>query len=370
MGKQLYQPIYDITKSFEDNLKAGPNPAFKTKLSPPKLKQKFTLLGYKVNSPFGSAACPTGTDSRFIKQMFNNGYDIVTTKTRRSVYYQPNEFPNLVHIVPGRIAKGQEFEELPDRVAADSSEYETLTVANSYGNNSVDPKYWVPDARKANDYAAATGGRLLITSIVGTIQSGFTTDDYYQDFVKTALLAKDSGAHAIEINFSCPNVANEGVLCYDPDAVVEVSKRVKKAVGDIPLIAKVGYFPKSEQKLLETMVVSVAPYVAAINAINTFAAPIYHPEGGQAMPGKGRLKAGVSGHAIKDIGLDMAERLANIRNSRELPIEIMSCGGVLTPQDFQDYRDAGADAVLSATGAIWNPDLANQIKQHLAAHAD
>jgi tRNA-dihydrouridine synthase len=35
----------------------------------------------------------------------------------------------------------------------------------------------------------------------------------------------------------------------------------------------------------------------------------------------------------------------------------------MTPQDYFDYRQAGADAVMSATGAMWNPHLAQEIKQ-------
>jgi dihydroorotate dehydrogenase (NAD+) catalytic subunit len=105
--------------------------------------------------------------------------------------------------------------------------------------------------------------------------------------------------------------------------------------------------------------------VAGISAINTLAAPIYDISGKQALPGKGRLKAGISGHAIKDIGLDMTKRLDKIRKSLDLQMAIISMGGVLNVEDFAEYRQAGADAVLSATGAMWNPNLAAEIKNSL-----
>ena len=38
-------------------------------------------------------------------------------------------------------------------------------------------------------------------------------------------------------------------------------------------------------------------------------------------------------------------------------------GGVMTPKDFKEYRDAGADVVMTATGAMWNPYLAKEIKE-------
>ena len=39
---------------------------------------------------------------------------------------------------------------------------------------------------------------------------------------------------------------------------------------------------------------------------------------------------------------------------------------VITPADYKEYRDAGADAVMSATGAMWNSHLAAEIKDSLA----
>lgn len=359
-----YLPIYDITKSYEENLAAGPNPDFKATLKAPKTNKKYSFLGFEVGSPFGSSASPTGTDSNFIKRMFDNGYDIVTTKTRRSIHYNPHPIPNVVHIVPGKLSKNQDFQSLPNRTTTKDSDYKTLTIANSFGNNSADPKYWVPDARIANGYGSEEGS-LLITSIVGTIQTGFTTEDYYQDFATTALLAKQSGARVIEINFSCPNVHNEGVLCYDPAAVGAVTKLVRHVVGKTPLIAKIGYFPKPEQALLADVAAAAAPYANAISGINTFAAPVYDADGRQAMPGKGRLHAGLSGHAIKDLGLDMTKRLAKIRGEKGYKYEVVGVGGVLTAADFQEYRQAGADVVMSATGAMWNPNLALEIKRSL-----
>lgn len=42
---------------------------------------------------------------------------------------------------------------------------------------------------------------------------------------------------------------------------------------------------------------------------------------------------------------------------------IIGVGGVMTPEDYLEYKNAGADIVQSATGAMWNPYLAQEIKQ-------
>jgi dihydroorotate dehydrogenase len=63
----------------------------------------------------------------------------------------------------------------------------------------------------------------------------------------------------------------------------------------------------------------------------------------------------------------MVERLAKLRHKKGLDYQIIGVGGVMTPADFKAYRQAGADVVMSATGAMWNPGLANQVKASLSS---
>jgi len=43
----------------------------------------------------------------------------------------------------------------------------------------------------------------------------------------------------------------------------------------------------------------------------------------------------------------------------------VGCGGVAAPDDYKEYVSLGADAVMSATGAMWNPMLGQEIKRIL-----
>jgi dihydroorotate dehydrogenase (NAD+) catalytic subunit len=85
-------------------------------------------------------------------------------------------------------------------------------------------------------------------------------------------------------------------------------------------------------------------------------------KGEQALPGPNRLKSGVCGAGIKWAGVDMAKRLAAARTKLGLDYKIVGVGGVMSAADYHEYRAAGADLVQSATGAMWNPQLAAQIK--------
>jgi dihydroorotate dehydrogenase (NAD+) catalytic subunit len=59
----------------------------------------------------------------------------------------------------------------------------------------------------------------------------------------------------------------------------------------------------------------------------------------------------------------MVSRLAALRTKLGLKYEIIGVGGVMTSADYREYRLAGASVVQSATGAMWDPDLAIKIKK-------
>jgi dihydroorotate dehydrogenase (NAD+) catalytic subunit len=364
MTEQTAVMIYDPSKTFDENFDNGPftidpkQPIYKNTGEP-----QYSFLGHKLYSPFGIAAGSLPT-SNHIKYAFERGFDVNCYKTQRSVPFPVNEFPNVVYLdVDDDLTIERASRPLVGKLTADKTE--RLTITNSFGNPSRGPQFWVDDMKQA--VTAQGKGQLLIASVVGTIQDGFSQDDYYDDFVKTAELAASTGVSVIEVNLSCPNVANEGVICYTHDAVVEICRRIKAKIGDIPLVAKVGYFTSDQQALLEQIVLDAKDYVAAYSAINTIQAAVVDENGEQLLPGEGRLKSGVCGAGIKWAGLEMVKRLDDLRKKHKLSFEIIGVGGVMDAQDFHDYLDAGANLVQSVTAAMWNHNLAAEIKATLGS---
>ncbi|MEK7594042.1 MAG: hypothetical protein AAB436_00170 [Patescibacteria group bacterium] len=351
--------FFDPAKTFDDNFDHGPFLADSTTIYQNTGEPEYSFLGHKLYSPFGIGAGSLPT-SKHIRGAFERGFDVLCYKTQRSVEFPVNDFPNVVYIdAPGDLTSEDISKPVVGHLTTDKP-VEELTITNSFGNPSRGPGYWVKDMGQA--VAAQGKGQLLIASVVGTIQDNFTQEDYYDDFAAAAKLAVSSGAEAIEVNLSCPNVAKEGVLCYTYDAVIEVCKRTKAAIGDTPLIAKIGYFSGQQQDLLERIVLDTKDYLAAFSAINTLQAPVVDEQGEQLLKGEGRLKAGLCGAGIKWAGVDMVKKLDALRKQHSLDFEIIGIGGVMTPADFQDYRDAGADVVQSVTAAMWNDQLAAEIK--------
>ncbi len=360
MSTTTQQPIYDPAKTYDDNFDQGPFGAFHNpEAYQNKGEPQYRFLGYPVYEPFGMPAGPL-LNSKYVNAALDKGFDVVCYKTQRSSTFGCNEFPNVLYVdVDGDLTLEKASKPLVGKTQA-STDGSPLTITNSFGNPSRGPEFWVDDLKKA--VAHAGKGQLVMMSVVGTIKPGFSHDDYYDDFAATAKLAVDAGVKAIELNLSCPNVANEGILCYTPNAVREICRRTKEAVGDIPVVAKVGYFSKDQEDLLTKVVTEMGPYVAAISAINTIPAPVVDANGEQALPGQNRLSSGMCGASIKWAGLDMVKRLSALRKKLSLNYEIIGVGGVMSVADYRDYRQAGADAVQSATGAMWNPELAIEIK--------
>lgn len=354
--------LYDPSKTYTENWDKGPFPpqGFEPQEKQGSLNYKF--LGYPINLPFGIPAGPL-LNSNHIKFAFEAGFDVLCYKTQRSVKFLPNDFPNVLYLdIDGDLTLERAKKPLVGR-SEPSQPLENTSITNSFGNPSLGPDFWVEDLKKALTYAGK--GQLLIMSVVGTIQEGFTQEDYYNDFARAAKLAASTGVKAIEINLSCPNVANEGILCYTKDAVVAVCKKVKEAIGDTPLITKFGYFSEEQESLLEDTLRDIQPYISAISAINTLPAPVVDEDGKQALPGDNRLSSGICGASIKWAGLDMVKRLDGLRKKNGWNYEIIGVGGVMDVDDFHEYREAGADVVQSATAAMWNVNLAGQVKASL-----
>lgn len=343
-------PTYDIHKSYEENYDKGP--FFEDGIPErPALSSKIKFFDLEVNSPLGVPAGPL-LNSNWIKLYAELGWDIPVYKTVRTVEYNCHPAPNCVfadvshQLGPTDIGGDlQTLNEDPDRV-------EDLTITNSFGMPSKAPEIWMSDVEKSNNYLKA--GQVMVVSVVGTPGEG---KDLISDYVRCAEMAKEAGAKVIEVNYSCPNVCSgEGSVFADPELSSSISKAVKKAIGSTPLMIKMGVF--SNLIKFAEVVEANARYVDGIAGINTVSMKVYNPEGKQALPGKGRLSSGLCGSGIHDVSQMFTEQLAALRAEKKYDFLICGVGGIMTEADIDQRLGGGADIVMSATGAMWDPMLA------------
>ncbi|PIR82402.1 hypothetical protein COU20_02670 [Candidatus Kaiserbacteria bacterium CG10_big_fil_rev_8_21_14_0_10_59_10] len=353
----LHAPFYDPLKSYEENYEAGPFGAFADGVRiEAREAPHFDFHGHKINYPLGIPAGPL-LNSAFCKAAFDKGFDICVYKTVRSGSFPCHPFPNVLAIHPdGDLT----FETLQEPVVADATYTEPLSITNSFGVPSKDAPVWQEDVQKA--ISSAGEGQMLVLSFMGTVREGQSEQDFIDDYVLAARHAAETGAKVLETNLSCPNIGNEGLVCYNLDVTEKAAKGIRSVIGETPLILKVGYYKDDAE--LERLAEIAEAYADGLSGINTLQAEVRDASGAQALPGSpARLRSGVCGAGIKWAGLDFVRKLKAIKERRGFTFSIEGVGGVTVPEDFKEYRDAGADVVMTATGAMWNPYLAKEIKE-------
>ncbi|MFW2514198.1 hypothetical protein ACNI3K_10515 [Demequina sp. SO4-13] len=349
---------FDPLRTYEDNVECGPFGAFavQQEFSEPGSEPREAFMRHPVHRPFGVAAGPLPT-ARHCAGAFRHGFDVNVYKTVRTRAVPAHPFPNTLAVrVPGDLAANSGVTLVAD------GDFETATsISNSYGVPSCDPDQWQPDMAAAA--AAARDGQVLVGSCQGTRDG--SDADLVADYARAALLVSETGAGAVELNLSCPNEGAGTLLCFDTPLVATIADAAKERIGDVPLVLKIAYF--RDDDALARLVRAVGPLVNGIAAINTLPARLVDAEGRPALPGPGRETAGVCGTSIRWAGLDMVRRLTRHREAGRHEFGIVGVGGVMTAEDYRTYRAAGADAVMTATGAMLDAELGRAIRASLVS---
>ena len=180
------------------------------------------------------------------------------------------------------------------------------------------------------------------------------------EFGDVARIIAEAHPHLIEVNISCPNVADEfgtpfAATCESAAAVTEA---VKCNVGDIPISVKLAPNVPNIGRIAAAAVEAGAD---AITAVNTMPGMLIDAEAGR--PVLSNRTGGVSGPALKPIALRCVYEIA-----RAVRVPIIGTGGVTTGRDAAEMLMAGATAV-GVGSAVWTrgPEALGDIAAELAA---
>ena len=174
--------------------------------------------------------------------------------------------------------------------------------------------------------------------------SGSTIEEYRE----VTRLFDDSPIDAIEINISCPNVKEGGVV-FGNDPVM--SARVVAACRSVtkkPLIAKLSPNQTDIADNARRCIDAGADAFAVINTLMGMAIDIE-----ERVPIIGNNQGGLSGPAIKPIALLKVHQVYQVCKAHGIPI--IGQGGILTAQDALEFIIAGASAVGVGTALFYDP---------------
>jgi dihydroorotate dehydrogenase (NAD+) catalytic subunit len=164
------------------------------------------------------------------------------------------------------------------------------------------------------------------------------------------------GVSGVELNISCPNVKEYGVMFgSDPIMAGEVTARVK-ATTELPLIVKLSPNVANIRSVAAAVERAGADAISVMNTLYGMAIDIRRRE-----PVLAGGSGGLSGPAIKPHALYLVYEVA-----QEVGIPIIGIGGVMSGSDAVELLLAGATAVGLGTVLLVDPTAYRRIAAELA----
>ncbi len=177
------------------------------------------------------------------------------------------------------------------------------------------------------------------------------------DYVKVVdRLASERAVSGFELNISCPNVKQGGITFgTDPKQVEKITKAVKKASADKPLIVKL---TPTVTDISVTARAAVDAGADALSLVNTFTAMVIDIE--SQKPVLANRTGGLSGPAIRPIAVYLVNKVYN-EVAKPGRVPLMGVGGIRTARDAIEFMIAGASCVAVGTATFADPDCAIRI---------
>ncbi len=189
------------------------------------------------------------------------------------------------------------------------------------------------------------------------------------EFVELAVrLADEPGVTAVEVNISCPNVANRGlVFACDPRSASAVVSAVRTVLPPhLPLLAKLS---PDVTDIVEIAAACVAAGADGLTMINTLLGMAIDLD--RMRPQLAGLTGGLSGPAIRPVAVRCIWQVHAAMRAGVLPHRpIVGAGGVRTGRDALELVLAGASAVQVGTVAFNDPNAPMRVRDELAHELD
>ncbi|OGR89814.1 MAG: dihydroorotate dehydrogenase B catalytic subunit [Elusimicrobia bacterium RIFCSPLOWO2_01_FULL_59_12] len=276
----------------------------------------------------------------------------------------PLALKNPILVAAGTFGYGVEFQEFFDIAQLGGVITKTLTLSPREGNpaprvaetpsgmlNAVGLQNIGIDVFLKDKWPALRG---LNTPAVVSV-AGFSE----QEFVACAERLQGSGAAAIELNLSCPNVAHgHGARCFAQNAQETGSVvRAVKNVSRLPVFAKLSPEVSDIASIARAASEGGADVLTLINTLPGMAIDV-----DTERPVLAHNTGGLSGPAIRPIAVRCIWEVC-----KAVKTPILGIGGVTSGRDALELILAGASAVAVGTANFWNPRAPKIVLDELTA---
>jgi dihydroorotate dehydrogenase (NAD+) catalytic subunit len=183
---------------------------------------------------------------------------------------------------------------------------------------------------------------------------GNTIDEYAEMARRLDEIPEVAG---LEVNISCPNVKQGGIVFgIDPACAFDVVSACR-AVTIKPLIVKLSPNVTDVVVMARACEDAGADALSLINTMTGMAIDL-----NRRRPVLANITGGFSGPAIKPIALRMVWQVA-----KAVKVPIIGIGGIMNATDALEFMLAGATAVQVGTASFINPGAAQKIAEEMEA---
>jgi dihydroorotate dehydrogenase (NAD+) catalytic subunit len=184
---------------------------------------------------------------------------------------------------------------------------------------------------------------------------GYTVEQYIEAI---EILNDGEGIDAYELNISCPNVKEGGLIIgNNPRAAAEVTEAVKR-VARRPVVVKLSPNISDVPGMARAIESAGADALSLINTLVGMSVDVH-----TRRPRIASITGGLSGPAIKPVAVRMVWQAA-----AAVRIPIIGIGGVATTEDALEFLIAGATAVQVGTASFYDPLATVKIVDGLARY--
>ena len=177
-----------------------------------------------------------------------------------------------------------------------------------------------------------------------------------KEFKELSKKMEEYGAHAVELNLSCPHAKGLGLeIGSDKKLVKDIVSSVKKTIK-IPVFVKISSNMINLIEISKEIEKSKADAIVAINTVKAMKIDIELKK-----PVLSNIIGGYSGPAIKPIGIRCVYEV--YKNTK---IPIIGCGGIINGFDAIEYFMAGASAIEIGSAIYYREiDVFNKINNEI-----
>ena len=193
------------------------------------------------------------------------------------------------------------------------------------------------------------------TAFIANFSAG-TVEDYGMMAAKLDV----DGIDGVEVNISCPNVKEGGIVFgTDPRAAAAVTAEVKKHTSK-PVIVKLSPNVTDIAVMAKAVEEAGADAIALINTLTGMVIDTHTWK-----PLLGNITGGMSGPALRPIAVRMVWQAA-----QAVHIPILGLGGITCGQDAIEFLLAGASAVAVGAENFVHPDAVVQVAEDIDAYLE